>query len=165
MQWDDRLNEYKIMETLRNDEVVVYPIIKRGDEIIEKNWQRGHERISSELDELRIRRLQNGEISIDFKTRMDEDSLPITWWDNNTYASANYGAAELKDIFGDKLFDFAKARRLVEDCVIASGGREGSSIILDFFSGSGTTGHAVINLNRDDGERRKFILVEMGEYF
>ncbi len=39
------------------------------------------------------------------------------------------------------------------------------SIILDFFAGSGTTGHAVINLNRDDGGRRKFILVEMGDYF
>jgi adenine-specific DNA-methyltransferase len=38
-------------------------------------------------------------------------------------------------------------------------------IVLDFFAGSGTTGHAVINLNREDGGRRKYILVEMGEYF
>jgi adenine-specific DNA-methyltransferase len=36
---------------------------------------------------------------------------------------------------------------------------------LDFFAGSGTTGHAVMNLNREDGGRRKFILVEMGDYF
>jgi adenine-specific DNA-methyltransferase len=36
---------------------------------------------------------------------------------------------------------------------------------LDFFAGSGTTGHAVLNLNREDGGQRKFILVEMGEYF
>jgi adenine-specific DNA-methyltransferase len=39
------------------------------------------------------------------------------------------------------------------------------STVLDYFAGSGTTGHAVINLNREDGGRRKFILVEMGEYF
>lgn len=38
-------------------------------------------------------------------------------------------------------------------------------LVLDFFAGSGTTGHAVINLNRQDGGKRKFILVEMGEYF
>lgn len=38
-------------------------------------------------------------------------------------------------------------------------------IVLDYFAGSGTTGHAVINLNREDGGRRRFILVEMGEYF
>ena len=37
--------------------------------------------------------------------------------------------------------------------------------ILDFFAGSGTTGHAVINLNREDSGKRKYILVEMGEYF
>ena len=40
-----------------------------------------------------------------------------------------------------------------------------SGLVLDYFAGSGTTGHAVINLNREDGGRRKFILVEMGEYF
>ncbi len=39
------------------------------------------------------------------------------------------------------------------------------SIIFDFFAGSGTTGHAVINLNREDGGSRKYVLVEMGEYF
>lgn len=40
-----------------------------------------------------------------------------------------------------------------------------NGIVLDFFAGSGTTGHAVINLNREDGGNRKYILVEMGEYF
>ncbi len=38
-------------------------------------------------------------------------------------------------------------------------------VIIDYFAGSGTTGHAVINLNREDGGQRKFILVEMGDYF
>jgi len=38
-------------------------------------------------------------------------------------------------------------------------------MVLDYFAGSGTTGHAVINLNREDGGRRKFILVEMADYF
>ena len=41
----------------------------------------------------------------------------------------------------------------------------GSGTILDFFAGSGTTGHAVINLNREDGGDRKYILIEMGEHF
>ena len=42
---------------------------------------------------------------------------------------------------------------------------DANDIVLDYFAGSGTTGHAVINLNREDGGQRKFILVEMGEYF
>jgi len=40
-----------------------------------------------------------------------------------------------------------------------------TSLVPDFFAGSGTTGHAVINLNREDGGRRKFLLVEMADYF
>src|SRR5680860_930416 len=43
--------------------------------------------------------------------------------------------------------------------------RKSESVWLDCFAGSGTTGHAVINLNREDGGQRKFIMVELGEYF
>ncbi len=46
-----------------------------------------------------------------------------------------------------------------------AGANDQDSLILDYFAGSGTTAHAVINLNREDGGKRKYILVEMGEYF
>jgi adenine-specific DNA-methyltransferase len=71
----------------------------------------------------------------------------------------------LKSLFGEQPFDFSKSTALVRDSILASGGRIEDSIILDYFAGSGTTGHAVINLNREDGGRRKFILVEMAAYF
>ena len=48
---------------------------------------------------------------------------------------------------------------------MATDAGDGVKIVLDYFAGSGTTGHAVINLNREDGGERKFILVEMGEHF
>ena len=165
MNWDEESNSYKLLEQPRDYEEVVYPVIKQNGKKIEKNWQRGHERVPQEIEEYRVRRPSAGEISIDFKTRMDEDSLPTTWWDAKEYASANYGAAELKALFGEKNFDFAKSCSLVRDCILASGGRLSQSLILDFFAGSGTSGHAVINLNREDGGRRKFILVEMAHYF
>src|SRR5690606_13047626 len=135
--------------------------------IIEKNWQRGHERVRRELDRgwYRVRKQEDGSLSIDFKTYMDEQSLPTTWWDDKEYASSNYGALELKSLFGEQPFDFSKSTALVRDSILASGGRIEDSIILDYFAGSGTTGHAVINLNREDGGRRKFILVEMADYF
>ena len=53
---------------------------------------------------------------------------------------------------------------MVGDCLRASL-CESCSVVLDYFAGSGTTGHAVINLNREDDGNRKFILVEMGQYF
>jgi len=120
--------------------------------------------VATEPDEFRIRRDGNGKVSIDFKTRIDEDSAPTTWWDNKEYASANYGAAELKALFGRNPFDFPKAVSLVTDCLRAAKADPGT-LILDFFVGSGTTGEAVVKLNREDGGRRKFVLVDMGPHF
>ena len=96
---------------------------------------------------------------------MDVSSPPKTWWGDSKYASSNHGAKVLKDLFVDNPFDFPKSVALVEDCIRASGGGKQGAQIVDFFAGSGTTGHAVINLNRDDNGRRKYILVEVGRHF
>ena len=169
MSWDDDRQEYRILEESRHDETVVYPVRVQDGVVVEKRWHRGWQPIKKKPSEYRIRRQQksNGTIdgiSIDFKIRIDTKSMPKTWWDDRKYASANQGPRALKDVFGDRNFDFAKAVGLVEDCIRASG-CELQSTALDYFAGSGTTGHAVINLNREDGGQRKFILVEMGEYF
>lgn len=164
MVYHDDLEAYEILEPPKTDEVAVYPIVYKNGETIEKRWQRGQDRIIREPSEYRVRRGSDGTISIDFKTRMDEGSLPITWWDDKRYASANYGAAELKELFATKDFDFAKAIKLVMDCITA-GGVEENDTVVDFFAGSGTTGHAIIRLNREDNGARKYVLVEMGEYF
>lgn len=165
MTWDEQSEEYILLEEPAPDVCVVYPVATSGSTMVEKRWHRGHERVASELEEYRVRRLADGNISIDFKARMDESSLPTTWWAEKEYASANYGAAQLKAMFGTKVFDFAKSRRLVEDCVKVSCAASSQPRVIDFFAGSGTTGHAVISLNRDDGGNRKYILVEMGLYF
>ena len=91
-------------------------------------------------------------------------AIPKTWWGDARYASSNRGPRTAKDLFGSKPFDYPKAVGLVEDCLRVCG-LGASSTVLDYFAGSGTTGHAVINLNREDGGRRKFILVEMGDHF
>jgi adenine-specific DNA-methyltransferase len=162
--WNNEKGGYDLLENPLEGEVIVYPIIKQGDRIIEKNWQRGYIRVPNELNEYRVRQTGEGEVSVDFKTRLDESSLPTTWWDKKEYASANYGASELKELFNEKPFDFPKAKALVEDCIKALN-INSNSTVLDFFGGSATTGHAIINLNREDQGNRKFILVEMGEYF
>ncbi len=165
MTYNSDKNEYTIHEHPQPNEVAVYPTVVKNGVVIEKRWQRGQDRIMKEPSEYRVRRSAEGEVSIDFKTRMDDASLPITWWDDKQYASANYGAAELKELFSEKRFDFAKAIKLVSDCIVA-GGTESNGTVLDFFAGSATTGHAVVTLNRQDDESdRKYILAEMGEYF
>lgn len=73
-------------------------------------------------------------------------------------------AYELREIFPDrkKAFDTPKPTQLVEQILSFTTRRD--SIVLDSFAGSGTTGHAVMNLNRRDGGKRRFILVEMEGY-
>src|SRR5690606_34668957 len=62
-------------------------------------------------------------------------------------------------------FSFPKSVFATADCVRLGTGEDEDCVVLDYFAGSGTTGHAAINLNREDGGRRKFILVEQGDYF
>lgn len=165
MEWNEEAQEYLLRESPVEGEVLVYPNKIIDGRTVEKNWQRGHKRVSGEYAEYRVRRGSNGEVSIDFKTRMDDEAPPVTWWDKGEYASANYGTSELKDFFGEKPFDFPKAKKLVEDAIRSCGAAEPESITLDFFAGSGTTGEAVLRIGRETKASHRFILVEQGSYF
>ncbi|WP_429078992.1 site-specific DNA-methyltransferase [Aeromonas hydrophila] len=165
MEWNQERQEYDLLEQPKVDETLVYPNREVDGNLVEKNWQRGHIRVSGEYEEYRVRRNAQGEISIDFKTRMDDEAPPVTWWDKGEYASANYGAPEQKELFGEKLFDFPKAKKLVEDAIRSCGAAEPESITLDFFAGSGTTGEAVLRIGRETKANHRYILVEQGSYF
>ena len=83
-----------------------------------------------------------------------------SWLDG--YGTNADGTAVIKAIFGSKLFDTPKPLSLLE--WIISLHNDENAIILDSFAGSGTTAHAVLNMNKADGGNRKFILVEMMDY-
>ncbi|OGK38150.1 DNA methylase [Candidatus Roizmanbacteria bacterium RIFCSPHIGHO2_12_FULL_41_11] len=72
------------------------------------------------------------------------------------------GKEECNEIFGECPFDFPKSHHLIKKCITL--GANKNSIILDSFAGSGTTAHAVLTLNKEDGGNRKFILVECEDY-
>ena len=172
MKWDDQSIEYKILDHPHEGETVVWPNKEKDGRRIEKNWERGWERVSRESREPNEYRVQRNssesgkqEISIHFVQRMDPSSVPKTWWGDAKYASSNHGAKVLKELFLENPFDFAKSVPLVEDCIRASKGSSNKAQIVDFFAGSGTTGHAVVGLNREDGGGRKYVLVEMADYF
>mgnify|MGYP001594673758 CR=1 FL=1 len=84
---------------------------------------------------------------------------PNTWW--NDVGTTTNGTMELKELFGEKVFNNPKPTSLIKR--IMTLGAEKDSLILDSFAGSGTTGHAVLDLNKEDGGNRKFILIEMEE--
>ncbi|HHX73473.1 MAG TPA: site-specific DNA-methyltransferase, partial [Firmicutes bacterium] len=89
---------------------------------------------------------------------------PHNFWSHDDYGSNQEASSELENLFGEaNMYSNPKPSRLISR--IARMSTIGSDTVLDYFAGSGTTGHAVINLNREDGGRRKFILVEMADYF
>ena len=105
----------------------------------------------------------NGKISIYEKDFADDTFLPKTLWYGERYDASTKGTNLLKNIMPSNNFDYPKSIFVVEDAIKISSDQ--SSLTLDYFAGSGTTAHAVINLNREDGGNRKYILVEQGEYF
>ncbi len=81
---------------------------------------------------------------------------------NDLVGTTEVGGTILTDIFKEKVFDYPKTPTLIQ--YLISFISDTDSIILDSFSGSGTTAHAVLNLNKQDGSNRKFILIEMEDY-
>ena len=85
-----------------------------------------------------------------------------TWWTNSEVGYTQMATQELAAILGKAVFDYPKPVSLISR-IIQMASSDGD-IILDSFAGSGTTAHAVLNMNKADGGHRKFILVEMMDY-
>lgn len=142
------------------DYIYVYPVDNNG---IERKWlfERGTvQDIKAELS-VNIRRDGDSEI---MRTKHHINYKTI--WTDSKYNAKEHGTKLLSKLFGSGKanFSFPKSIYSVQDC-INIGVNHKIGIVLDYFAGSGTTGHAVINLNREDGGSRKYILCEMGEYF
>lgn len=137
---------------------VLYPITAQG----EFSWKN----IKSKFDTLNKGDyfkvvLENGEITL-FHKYYEQEVLKNLWIDKK-YQSEFNGTNLLKSMIPNNEFDYPKSVYAVQDCVKLCADKEDD--VLDYFAGSGTTGHAVINLNREDNGSRKYILCEMGEYF
>jgi adenine-specific DNA-methyltransferase len=138
----------------------VWPISTTDD--LERKWRYARQSIESVAGQLEIRPGRDGNPVVYLSKNYESYR---TVWNDAEFNAAEYGSTLLRNIIGDKKqFSFPKSIWTVWHSLKAARvGKE--DIALDFFAGSGTTGHAVINLNREDGGRRKFILVEMGDYF
>lgn len=141
----------------RDDGIIeVYPIDSNG---IERKWTYARQSIESIWKNLKIERDKDGIISI--KKPIVEVRFK-TIWDESTYIAGDYGSKILTNILPNNEFDYPKSIHTVKDSIYLASKED--SVILDFFGGSGTTAHAVLELNRE-GANRKFVLVEQGEHF
>ena len=81
-------------------------------------------------------------------------------WDDNIINN-DYGKKSIKDLFGSNIMSFPKPPELIKRMLTIGAGKD--SIVIDFFSGSATTAHAVMQLNAEDSGHRKFIMVQLPE--
>ena len=100
-----------------------------------------------------------------FLSEMDNGMVPVDLWRQEDTGTTDQGSKELESLLGRKIFDFPKPKSLIERMLsLRINGNDGKdNIILDFFSGSATTAHAIMQLNAEDGGNRKFIMVQLPE--
>lgn len=142
--------------------VEVWPVVSKKDGI-SRVWRWGKEQKSRpNLNKEIVGYLnEDGEYRIVQKSRLDKKTIRSMLLDNNM--SSRRGTAEVQDLFERKVFTFPKPVELIKQFITA--GSDDDSYILDFFSGSATTAHAVFKLNAEseDGGNRKFIMVQIPE--
>jgi adenine-specific DNA-methyltransferase len=150
-------NFYEISLTPSKNSIEIYPPMSvKGD--AQFVWRWGREKSSGELNkEILGYSMGDGEYRIVQKMRTSE-KLIRSLLSEKEYTSRR-GTATVEEIFGSKTFVFPKPVDLIKTFLKAATVTD--SIVLDSFAGSGTTGHAVLELNKEDGGSRKFIMVEM----
>ncbi|MEK6451038.1 MULTISPECIES: DNA methyltransferase [unclassified Myroides] len=145
------------------DTVVIYPI---DDDGIQRRWYYGRDRVELEANDTVWAKIIKGNYHIHYH-QDGKAKMRKSVWVGNLMDSSTHGTELLNDIFGmgSRDFSFPKSIYAVKDSLEALTDNP-NAIYLDYFSGSGTTGHATIKLNREiEDNNCKYILVEMGTYF
>jgi adenine-specific DNA-methyltransferase len=140
--------------------ISIYPIDPSG---VESKWVFARDSVETILNELSVEyNSTKGHWDISRrKVRFRHKSN----WSDKRYSANSWGSVVLNNMMPGNPFTYPKSIYNVRDCVDAGLSNQQNGFVLDYFAGSGTTGHAVINLNREDQGNRKYILCEMGTYF
>ncbi len=150
-------DDYHPQQTVYEDgKYYVYPIDIKG---VERKWRYARQTVESIWSMLRAKKTKTG---YDIELGKNFGVYKTVWTDSRYDASVN-GTQLLKGILPSTTFTYPKSLYNVIDCINSVVMEDKDAIILDFFGGSGTTGHAVMEINKDGGNRR-FILVEQMDY-
>ena len=143
----------------------VYPIDEGGEE---RCWRLGRDKVERYLEDGNIqinRKSGNGNNKYVFQTkdRIKSGRKAKTVWVSPLYDASAYGSNLLLDIFKKKSFDYPKSLNAVRDYLYTMIRSNKEAVVVDFFAGSGTTGHAVLEMNEKDGGNRRFVMCTNNE--
>lgn len=136
----------------------IYPVTRSG---VERTWKTLPNTFLNYYRKGNIELIEDSESGIQIFEKLRPAEVVRTHWIKKEYHSYHYGTKILNDLLGEKKFEFPKSLHLVKDMIKLTSTR--NSIILDYFAGSGTTGHAVAQLNAEDGGNRRYILCTNNE--
>lgn len=143
--------------------IKILPIDSEGKHRV---WRKTRESLQVHLDANEIKIIErNGDYKVKIIDRVKSGVRPKSIWIDSKYDAASHGTKLLKKIFdGEKPFSFPKSLYAVKDVISLFTEAEENDIVLDYFAGSGTTAHAVLELNKEDDGNRKFVLCEQMDY-
>lgn len=159
----NRFNDDFVTDLLIKYESLGYDVILPESNGEKTSWRWQYSKVKNEADEILIIQGRNGP-SLYKKQRPTIGDRPTkkpkSIFYKPEYSSSN-GTAQVRKIFGKKIFNNPKPIDLIKDFLFLS--TNNNSIVLDFFAGSGTTAHALALLNKEDGGNRKYILCTNNE--
>ncbi|MBX3004596.1 MAG: site-specific DNA-methyltransferase [Anaerolineales bacterium] len=142
----------------------ILPIDSNGKQRV---WRKTPPSFQQHLEkgEIQVVRNREGTWKVQIVDRLKDGIRPKSVWVGSKYDASSHGTKLLQNMFGEaRVFSFPKSLYTVKDSLFVVSSSS-DDIVVDCFAGSGTTGHALIDLEREDGESRRYILVEMGKYF
>ena len=142
---------------------IIYDIIAPDGTLINNGWIHSKDRFEKEYadGEARIIKKENGEWSVQFKQYLNESGKKPRSMTMD-FGGSIEGKKDLADLFeNEKIFGYPKSVKYISTLMKTTTNKD--DIILDFFSGSSTTAHAVMQLNAEDGGNRQFIMVQLPE--
>jgi adenine-specific DNA-methyltransferase len=145
---------------MRGGRIAVWPVDSKG---VERKWRYARQTVESVKHLLVVRELKagamKGEIEIEIAK---EEAKQKTIWSDPLFDASTHGSQLVSKMIGTN-FTFPKSLYATYECLRVLVGDRPDAVVLDFFAGSGTTGHAVMALNRADGGRRRAVIVTNNE--
>lgn len=137
--------------------IELWPLESQGINVV---WRWGKEKSQKNLNvNIMAKPMRNGSYMIVEKYRESRVMARSVWWDKDT--NTEKGTLLIKELMDGKVFDYPKPVELIQR--IVEMGTSAGDIVLDFFSGSGTSAHALLNMNAKDDGGRLFIMIQLPE--
>ncbi len=164
MEWIEETKEWSILEQPKEGETCIYPI---DEDKKHRRWRWKYTEVAKKPSTFKATKNSDDSWTIYYKYRpANSGVLPTTMWIDSKFSATEHGTGVLKKLFKQHdVFSYPKSVFAVEESLKVSGATEDDALVIDFFAGSGTTAHAVLQMNATSDTNTRFLVVEVNKYF